>query len=897
MPGFYEDWVLTERSRLRDAYLSALRQVVQGFAEMRQYERAIDYSHHMVQADPLREGTYYNLMRLLMTVGRPAEALHQYETLERLLQKELQSGPSAPLREFAAKLRQTAALPPRSAETQAAQGLSRPTGNPARSSDVPRPTAKLPLQFTRFFGREEEIARLTTMLGIDTQGAELEGVRPTGSDRIASSPSRLTHEDSRLITLTGPGGTGKTRLAVEAALCIKEIFPGWIWFVSLAELNDPLRFGELLRDALELPRQTYPTAIDQAVDFLKALERPCLLILDNFEQITAGGAPVVWTLLHRVPELRCLVTSRKPLSLPGEREIPVLPLPTPREDASSASVLTHLSMYPGIALFVDRAQAARPEFQITQRNAGATAAICRKLEGLPLAIELAAARAKALTPTQILDRLAERFELLTAGTAGKEERHRSLWTAIEWSYRLLPSDLQRFFVRLSVFRGGWSLEAAEAVCDEPMALPFLEQLRSHSLLYTEESTTTLRFRMLETIRDFAEEQLTLDEHKLIRQRHASYFLQWVTAAQVTGAERLGWFERFEEDLDNLRAVLAWSLGQENEVEFGLLIASTLVTFWRVRGHLSEGREWHARLLERAGDTPTVGLGKALYGAGALSSLVADFQTALPLLERCREVALVLGEDDFLAIVYCELGSCAYRQGDYDQARLHYETYLALARAHGTRARIASALTNLAGVAQATGELSTSRRLHAESLEIWAEVGDLVGKARTMHNLAVLALSERQWNEARSYFEQSLQIKRELTDHYGISASLIGLAEASKEQGDHAAAFRHVQESLFLARGQDMRANLVDVLHCMIELARAIGELETAARMYGVLEKVRAEMNYPLTPINQKEYDQIQAAVREALGPEAYKVARSEGVNLSLDRAMTCLEELLSSRLL
>ena len=436
LTGLYEDWIVTERDRLREICMSTLRDVVMRCAGTRQYERAIEYSHRMAQADPLREATYHNLMRLYLAVGRPEDALNQYEVLENLLQKELQTVPSAYLREFAGKLRQAAPSGRASTHARAAESSPQAGASDTRHSisSAQEPTVVLPFQFTRFFGREAELARLTHLLGIGT----------------------------RLITLTGSGGTGKTRLSIEVGGQVNEKFAGGIWFVPLSELFDPLHLGETLRDSMALPRQTDSPALDQVIDFLNDRRHPCLLILDNFEQITAGGAPVVWTLLNRVPLLQCLVNSRRPLSLPGELDVSVLPLPTPGLDrlgSADAVVPIHLLTCPSVVLFVDRAQSVRSDFQITPRNAVAIATMCEKLEGIPLAIELAAARARVLTPSQMLDRLTERFELLATQRTDKGERHRSLWAAIDWSFHLLPAGVRSLFARVSVFRGGWSLEA------------------------------------------------------------------------------------------------------------------------------------------------------------------------------------------------------------------------------------------------------------------------------------------------------------------------------------------------------------------------------------------------------------------------------------------------------
>ena len=887
MPGFYEEWVLAERERLRDAYRGALRQVVKEYAETRQFEEAILYAHRMAQADPLREESVRNLMRLYVAVGRPADALYQYQELERLLQQELQVAPSSATRELAEQLRDTDLKRRTTGEARAADSPPKdPAGVPqAPMPDRQRPPLRLPLQFTRYFGREAEIAHLVDALILPPEV-------------LTSEPSTPYGQHSRLLTLTGPGGTGKTRLSIEVAGRVKESFPGGIWFVPLAELVDHRLLGETLRDTLGLPRQTQGPALDQVSTFLKEREGTSLLILDNFEQITAGGAPVVWTLMNRVGALRCLVTSRQPLSLPGEQEIPVSPLPTPvwEPQAPPETLLpTHLLGYASVALFVDRAQAARPEFQITPRNAEAIAAICEKLEGLPLALELAAARAKALTPAQILERLSARFELLASRQTDKGERHRSLWAAIDWSYHLLSPGLQRLFARLSVFRGGWSLEAAQAVCQETGALEYLSQLRSHSLILAEESSAEIRFGMLEAIREFAAEQLESEEREGTERHHAEFFRQIVTGGPLESFEQAAQFQRFEEDLDNLRAVLAWSLEERHDLSIGLHTAGELHLFWQVRGHLSEGRRWYTRLLERAGETPTLELCRSLYGAGALASLQGDFQAAHPLLERCKEVARALENEAILLDAYNEMGTMAYRQGDYTQARAQYEKSLALARAQESQKGVAGALGNLANVAQSAGDFSPSQTLNEESLEIWREIGDRYGEARTLHNLGNLAHSQGEFAEARAYYGQSLEITRVLGDRFSISYSLLNIALVEIDQTNYADAAAYARESLALARELNARMNLVDILEVLIGLVREIGELEIAARMYGALERIREEMNFPLAWLDLEEYERLQTALRDSLGTAIYEAAKTEGRALSLEQALACLEETLASK--
>jgi len=889
LPGFYDDWIFTERELLRDTYLSSLSSIAKALIESRQFEPAIEFVHRIVQAAPLRESAYMTLMRLYVRTGRPEAALGQFRALEDLLERELHTIPSEPIREFAARI-PNFAPPTRPLNSVVPSAISTPS--PKVNGDRPQaPEAwphRIPVQFTRFFGRESELDRITSLLG----------PQPDSPDGPGNSSVQAVTDHSnspRLVTVTGPGGTGKTRLSIEATTRVKQRFSGGIWFVPLADLLDATHLGEAIRDFLDLPRQASKPAIDQITDYLNGRDEPALIVLDNFEQITAGGAPVIWTLLSRSPRLRCLITSRRLLSLPGEREVSLDPLPIPgvaQETPQKPALVPALLTYPSIALFVDRAQSVRSDFQITATNATVIAEICRKLEGIPLAIELTAARMKALAPAQILERLAAPLELTDGSATDRPERHRSLWAAIDWSYNLLPNALKRLFTRLSIFRGGWTLEAAEEVCQEPDALEYLSQLRGHSLILASESATALRFRMLDTIREFAGEQLVGDEAAGLARRHADYFQKRVTGLTAPGTGRNLWSDGIEEDLDNLRAALSWSLEPGSDIEAGLEIAGSMVSFWRVRGHLQEGREWYARLLERAGPEPTVPLAWCLYGAAALAALSGDFQVSAPLLERCRLLAGTLGDEPLLATVHSELGNAAYRRGDPEQARAHYQVALELARQIGSQPRIASALTNLASVAQITGRNEESLALNGESLELWREIGDGVGEARTLHNLANASSSAGLLEEARGYYEQSLAIKRELADHFGISSSLAGLAEVAIQQNDYAAAIAYARESLAMARENRVVTTQVEILHIMVEAVSAHGEHGTAAALYGALERAREELDYPMSPVDREQYERKQADLQCVLGKQKYQEQHTEGWSMSLDEALGRLEQAL-----
>lgn len=488
LPGFYEEWVPAEQERLADMFVVAARDLAARLLDAGDIAGAFDCARRAVSADPLREEAHLQLMRLYVTAGEPSAALRQFRELERALGEELGQHPTAEAVHLAQAIAAGKSLPPRPAAPAPRAGAARTDAPgaplcPTTEGDVPAaspsalpgqqpPTIRLPLQLTRFFGREEEITRLATLLAPaqfaerETQGSQ--GPAPD-APRLARVPTRR-EEGVRLLTLTGPGGCGMTRLAIEVARQVADAMPGGVWFVPLADLTDPRLIPGAIVDALRLPRAPDVDAMDQVAEWLSDHSpATLLLLLDNFEHLLADerrksedGAAVLRALLERLPSLRVLVTSRRSLNLEGEREFPVQPLPVP---ASAVPSPEELMRYPGVKLFVDRAQAVRPDFQVTTRNAADIAALCSGLEGLPLAIELAAARAQVMTPAQMLAQLAHRLDFLVSRRRDASERHRTLKAALDWSVRLLSPELRRFYGQLSVLRGGWTLEAASAIAD------------------------------------------------------------------------------------------------------------------------------------------------------------------------------------------------------------------------------------------------------------------------------------------------------------------------------------------------------------------------------------------------------------------------------------------------
>ncbi len=698
--------------------------------------------------------------------------------------------------------------------------------SPALSASVPAPTG-FPLLWTRFFGRGGEIAEIAAL---------------------------LADAGTRLVTLTGPGGSGKTRLATEAALTAAPQFGGPVCFAALADLSDPALIPGTVLRALGAARSASEPALDQLAAHLSALP-PALLVLDNFEHLVERGAPALLGLLGRAPTLTCLVTSRRRLGLPGEREFPVPPLPLPDEAGSLGEIARAVS----VRLFTDRAQAARPDFQVTAGNASTVAALCRTLEGIPLALELAAARTSALTPAQINEKLTKRFEVLTSRRGDKGGRHRSLWAATAWSVDLLPPPLQLFFARLSVFRGGWTAEAAGAVCEEASALEFSTQLRERSLIVIDEAGGEMRFRLLETLREFGEEQLAPSEKHALAWQHADWYGALAREAwpQLTGPDQAGWLARLEADGENLRVALEFRLAadaaDEAATEAALEMCGGLWRFWSVRGYLAAARDWQRRALARPGGLPYT-RARAANGAGNLAWMQGDYAGAEAAYRESLEIMRALDLKTSVGAVLCNLGIIAMHRTDYAQAEVLQAEALALRRGAADAGGVAFTLQCQGETAQRQRNHAKARRLYEESLALWVTQGDDSGQLWSLANLAAIAQEEGEFESAAALTAQALSLCVKIQDRQALHALLAQTAGLSAGRG-----------------------NFVQ-----------------AARLQGASETVRRRIGAELSGQDSADRDAERGAVRAALGDPAYAAHAADGAALPEEAAIAEAREALAS---
>ncbi|MBA3687335.1 MAG: tetratricopeptide repeat protein [Chloroflexi bacterium] len=701
------------------------------------------------------------------------------------------------------------------------QGLPEDFPSP-RTLETP---SNLPPQMTTFIGRERE------------------------AEEVAELARR-----SRLVTLSGPGGTGKTRLSLQVAAQLRAEFGGGAFFVDLSPIVDPALIPTTIAAALGLREQPNRPVLESLQAHLRDLQ--LLLLLDNFEQVQAG-APLVGHLLEAAPQLSILVTSREVLHLRGEQEYPVPPLGLP--DLAMLPPLEALSRYDAVALFIHRARAVRPDFAVDNDNAPAVAAICARLDGLPLAIELAAARVKLFAPSAILAHLEKTLAFLTSTARDLPERQRTLRGAIDWSHDLLDTTERTLFRRLSIFVGGCAADGAQAVCDPDGALgiDMLDGLAS----FVDKSLLTQatgddgepRFGMLETIREYAAERLAAsDDAEPVRRRHEDLFagLAEQAATELLGPQQKAWVDRLDADRDNLRAALQHA-ADDGRIELALGLGAALWRFWQRRGQLAEGRT-------------------------ALEGLLGRPEAASPTQARARALA--------------GLGGVTYWQNDMVAAGQAYAEGLAIERALEEPSGLADALYNSGFVAAIGGDHATARAMYEESLEIFTRLSDLPGVLRLREALSFLLFLQGDFAEARALQEENVRAFREGAETFRVAIGSPMLSLLRAKDGEFAFARELQVEALGTFRAVGDTHSMVRVLIMAAATAVLEGDLERAATLSGAGDVLREPLGEMATPMTTLGMEDPALASRARLGDEAFERSYQKGRTLTLDQASDLLSE-------
>ena len=737
---------------------------------------------------------------------------------------------------------------------------------PQPSPDERKPLSRylLPAPLTPLVGREREVAAVCALLS-----------RP----------------EVCLVTLTGTGGVGKTRLALAVAEAASSDFADGVCFLALAPLTDPGLVVSTIAQALGVREQASQPLLDGLKDSLR--EKQLLLLLDNFEQIISA-APVVVELLIAAPRLQALVTSRTALHLSGEHEFVVPPLSLP--NLRDQPPLDRLAQSEAIRLFVERAQAVTSDFALSEENATAIAAICQQVDGLPLAIELAAGRVKLLSPQALLPRLKDRLGLLVGGARDLPARQQTLRATITWSYDLLNQHEQALFRRLAVFVGGCTLTAAEAVCApssglEGDMLDSAARLVDQSLLRQgEQADGEPRFLMLETLREYALERLKASgEAEAIERQHATFFLAMAEEAEpkMRSGEQSAWSARLQVEHDNLRAALGFTL-EHQEAEMGLRLAGALFGFWRSCNHSREGRSWLEQVLAQPGaQARTAARAKAHFGAGAMAFFHGDYPEAQVLLEESVSIGRELGATGKrnLAHALTVLGQVALFQGDPPTARERAGEGARLFQEVGEVWGTALALLHLGRAAVESGDLAAARSLLTESAALFRVSGDRQRQALPVDMLGTVALRQGDYDAARMQFEEALAIAQEMGDAQFMADALLHMGTvALRLENAHQSAALY-QQSLALYRGQGYKDGIVESLSGLAEVASLLGQPGRAARLCGAVEALREASHTRLSPLRRAAYDRIVGGIRAQLDGSAFAEAWGQGRAMKLSQAI------------
>ena len=848
LPGCYDEWILPERDRLRQLYLDALQRLAAELEACGDQQSAIGCARQLMAADPLREEAFRLLMRLYSFVGDRARAIRTYEECTAVLQRELGVVPDPATR----------------AVYDGLLAAPAPLADGAATATVP---INLPQHLSSFVGRKQDIAEVKRLL-----------------------------VTARLLTLTGAGGCGKTRLALRVAQERVASYPDGVWVVDLAPLADPAFVIQAVATALRVQEVPGKPLVETLATYLQG--KSLLLVLDNCEHLSDACGTLAEHLLRRCSGLRILATSRHTLNVPGEViwRVPSLSLPDLHDVASSPD---HLLGYDATRLFTERALDVHPTFEVTSQNARAIGQVCQRLDGLPLAIEFAAARTKVLSVEQIAARLDDRFRLLTHGTHTALRRHQTLRAAMDWSYDLLSDKERALLRRLSIFAAGWTLEAVEMVCaqgnvERGEVLDLLTLLIDKSLVVAVIHDGETRYRLLETVRQYGRHRLhEAGEVLEVGRRHRDWYLDLAERAdpELRGPNQEAWFAHLEADRDNLRAALEWSSRDAGEAESGLRLAGALWWFWFVRSHFTEGRRSFQQLSEAGQGASPVVRARALKGAGVLAVAQGEFEAAGGFLDESLDLSRSVGDRREIAWALGWLGVRAMYMGDNEVAVASSNESLASWRELGDKWCVAWGQMAVAAVTSVSGNLDQARPLLGDSLSRFRELRDKWGTALVLHILGVVALASGQAERARSLIEESLPIWREAGDRRGIARALGNLGQVARLKGDDDRAIALWRQSLALFREAGDKRGIAQCLERLAGAAARRGGAGRAARLLGAADALRGttgsldNLRHHVVWERDSEFESDLATVRATLGDDAFSAAWAEGRAATAEQAV------------
>lgn len=725
------------------------------------------------------------------------------------------------------------------------------------------PRSNLPASTTSLIGREREVAAVRAY---------------------------LSNASTRLVTLIGPPGIGKTRLALQVGCELLDAYPDGVWWVDLAPLMDDALVPQAVAQVLGVREVPNQTLMEMLANFLR--HKHLLLVLDNCEHLITACAQLADDLLTQGANLKILTTSREVLGITGELvyQVPTLSLPKPQRLTPTDLLLE----YEGICLFVERARAVKSDFVLTKQNAAAVLQICQRLDGIPLALELAAARTKLLSADHIAGRLNDRFNLLTQGSRTALPRQQTLRATVDWSYDLLPKEARILFQRLSVFAGGFTLEAVEAICSEEPLIPrtlldVLARLVDRSLVKVERQGDYERYRLLETIREYAREKLDESgETDRLRQRHRDFFIALAEQieSKLKGVEQFAGLDRLEVEHDNWRT--AWDCAIASDAELALRLASALLDFWFQRGNPSEGRAWLTQLLARTKPWgQTAKRAQALSVAGQLAYSQRDFAAARSLLAEALAIARIAGDEKGRALALLWLGRTAHRQHDERAAQAFTEECLTIYQGLQDQWAMAVAIYTLAAVAAAQGQYAEAEERYMQSLAKFQELGDKLRAGTVLNGLGELARLQGDYERAGKFYEEDVEILREQRSPVALVTPLVNQGWVPLHGGDYRKAKALFEESLKLSNEYGNKNGTTISLAGFASVLEMTGKPEQAARLFGAVESLLEGIGMAgrMDPSDQKEFAHYVAAARGQLDEAAFAKAWAEGRAMTLEQAV------------
>jgi len=715
-----------------------------------------------------------------------------------------------------------------------------------------------------------------------------------GREREIEAVQQLLRDSAvRLVTLTGAGGSGKTRLGLELCHELAGIFQQRVFFVALGSINDPTAVPGAIAESVGIRETGGRPFLDLMKDYLRDCEpSPVLLLLDNMEHILTAS-PVVVELIEASRSLKILITSQAPLRVYGEHEFPVPPLTLP--DLRQTNSLPAMAENPAITLFAQRAQAVKPDFQLNAENASTIAEICSRVDGLPLAIELAAARVKMLPLNGILTRLESRLQLLTTGARDLPERQQTLRNTIDWSYGLLNEAEQKLLRRLSVFWGGCTLEGAEAVGNTKDDLghdifDLMSSLVDKSLIQQrQQNNDEPRFRMLGTIREYTLERLQQSgEEAATKRAHAAYCLVLAEEGnpELSEPERSAWLTRCDIEHDDFRAALDF-LVQTRDLDWGFRFSTAMFRFWDMREHSTEGRIRLEQIIHLAGTEYTRERARTCLFLAAFTTTQGDFLAAAHFTELGRTLFEELNDPWGIALSWNAAAIGARDRGDYVSAQSNFEKSLSFWRATGDRTAVARCLHNLGNILKSRADHARAREAMSEAMQIFEEIGDHSGAAWALNQQGDVAKGQGDLPGARTLYERALGAFRRAGDRWGEGRSLTDLGTIACELGEHSVAFENFRESLDIFAGLKHRRGIARVLEGLACFAMSKGEARRALSVAAAASHLRRVVSYPLTPVEQSKLDEKLRGAWQQLGETEGKQAWAEGYGMTMENAVRC----------